>query len=106
MGYAITGAAGLLVGIGFLIWALRERSARHKAEKATAVALSERGEALRVADSNIKIVKNVREYNIRLSEQVIRLRGQLNETRMRLAKAGNPKAIKEWLDKELEAEEL
>lgn len=106
MWYAITGVAGLLLGVGFLIWALNERSARHKAERAADEATASEQLARRRARANATAAAAANQFAKNLNDQVSALRGRLDEARTRLAQCGDPEAIKDWLDAELAAEEL
>ena len=106
MGYAITGGIGLLVGIGLLIWALRERTKRHEAEREADAARAALEKAAEQADKNALAALKAEDFAKRLDDQILVLRGRLNEARVRLGQCGDPKAVKDWLDAELEAEEL
>ena len=106
MGYLITGGAGLLLGLGLLIWGLRERSKRHAAERAADAAKNELEGAAAQADKNALAARKAEDFAERLDGQVTVLRDRLREARTRLAQCGDPKAVKAWLDQELEAEEL
>jgi len=106
MGIAIAGGSGILLGLGLLLWALRERSKRHGAELRAMEAEKVKEEFESAAEHNAEISSELEVQAQRLSEQLAILRNRLSEARVRLAKAGSPEAIKEWLDKELEAEEL
>ena len=89
-----------------LIWALNERKKKHKAETALVNAHQVATTAKAVADNNVKVAHEARDQVARLESQVAALRGRLNEARMRLAQSADPAAIKDWLDKETEAETL
>jgi small-conductance mechanosensitive channel len=106
MGIAIAGGSGLFLGLGLLIWGLGERKKRHAAERAADKAEQDRLSAVQVADQNARQAQKVEDFANRLDAEVMALRGRLNETRIRLAQCGDPKAVKAWLDSELEAEEL
>jgi len=106
MWYAIVGGAGLLIGLGLLIWGLRERSKRHEAERAMDKALAAEKAMAALASANAKAAGE-------LQEQIERLEGQITAQRERLAaarkilveKAPMP-VIKEWLDQEGEGGEI
>jgi hypothetical protein len=106
MWYAIIGAAGLALGLGLMIWALRERSKRHAAEKQAIEALDREGKATRVAADNARAAKDVEAYNTRLEAQVNQLRDRLDAARLILGERGSDVAVKKWLDEELEGETL
>jgi predicted nucleic acid-binding Zn-ribbon protein len=106
MGYAIVGGLGILLGLGLMIWALRERAARHEAERATDKAVKERDTASRIADANRAQALKLDKERRRLEMQIGALRIRLDEAWESLAKSGDPKAVKDWLDKELSAEEI
>lgn len=106
MGYVITGGAGLLLGVALLIWALRERGLRAKAEKEATQATVDLGIVRQAAAASADTAKDAEENVKRLEGQVTTLRQRLGEARQRLIEAEDPKAIKAWLDEELDAAEL
>ena len=106
MGYAISIGAGLLVGIGLLIWALGERSKRHKAERAADAAAKERDDFERRAQENAESAAKSEEFAQRLSKQVDGLRTKIRELVLRLAKGAKPDDVREWLREELDEEEV
>jgi len=101
MWYIITAGAGLALGIGLMIWALTERSKRHAAERAADAAEQKEKAQRQLAAQNASAAQNLEMQHGRMKEQLGILRGQLEETRKRLAESGDPEAIKSWLDDEL-----
>lgn len=101
MGYAIVGGAGLCVGIGLMIWALSERSKRHKAERAADDAKAGKEKMRKMAMQNAVVTEGLRAACQRTDKQLEVLRQRLKETRTRLAQTGDPEAVKAWLDDEL-----
>lgn len=101
MGYAIVGGVGLLVGIGLMIWALRERSKRHEAERKADAAEAAATAARKLSADNAAAAQNLEMQHGRMSEQLQILRSALQEARRRLAESGDPEAVKAWLDEEL-----
>jgi uncharacterized protein HemX len=106
MWYAIIAAVFLSVGIGLMIWALRERTKRHEAERAA-------DKALAAEESMAILAKANAEAAGLLTNQVGRLEGQLEAQRKRLAEARKLLAekapmpvIKAWLDDEGKGGEL
>ena len=106
MWYAIIAGLALALGLGLGIWALNERSSRHAAERRADEAISFRVKAEEVAKNNVRKVDDLEGKLASVELQLSNLRGRLEEARTRLAEAGDPKAIKEWLDAELVEEEL
>lgn len=101
MWYAIVGAAGLVLGLGLLVWALTERGARHAAERSADEAKTKE-EAMRLlASRNAAAAQNLEMEHGRMSEQITILRNTLCEAHKRLAASGDPQAVKSWLDDEL-----
>jgi len=106
MGYAIVGGIGLFVGIGLMIWALRERSKRHEAERKADKAQQERADFERAVKHNAQVAVNAEAETKRVERELDGVRLQLSEVRKRLAQCGDPKAVKAWLDDELKEEDL
>jgi hypothetical protein len=106
MWYAIIAAVFLAVGIGLMVWALRERSKRHKAERAMDKALAAEKAVSIIAEQNATRAAVLDKQNERLDEQLSLIRDRLRIERERLAKSGDPTAIKAWLDEELEGGEV
>jgi hypothetical protein len=102
VGYVISIGAGLALGLGLLIWGLRERSKRHAAERRADKAGKEVWAADARALANAKAAGQSEELHQRSAEQVEVLRARLREARERLVQCQDPKAIKDWLDSELE----
>jgi len=106
MWYAITGGAGIALGLGMMIFGLVERSKRHKAERAKDQAEQDRERYREASEKSALAALDAEAEAKRFDEQLVTLRRRLAEARERLAKSGDPKAIKEWLDFELSAEDL
>lgn len=106
MGIAISAGAGLIMGVALLIWGLRQKNARHAAERSADKAEQERKDAVGVANANSASVARLEEARAKLASEVMVLRDRLGETYNRLAECGDPEDIKAWLDSELKAEEL
>jgi predicted RNase H-like nuclease (RuvC/YqgF family) len=106
MWYVIIGAAGLLLGLGLMVWALRERSARHKAERE----VSDLEDTIKWKD---QAIKNWRDGFDRLDVEckrqdtfIMTLKSEIEELQTRLVAAKDPETIKDLLDEELGKEEL
>ncbi len=106
MGIAIAGGAGLLLGLGLLWWGLRERSARHKAERAADDAELGRKEAVGVANHNAAQVAEMEKQAVRLSEQAAVLRARLTEVRMLVVQRATVATIKALIDTEAHEETI
>jgi alkanesulfonate monooxygenase SsuD/methylene tetrahydromethanopterin reductase-like flavin-dependent oxidoreductase (luciferase family) len=106
MWYAITGGSGLLLGLGLLIWGLRERSKRHAAERAADKARAERLRYENAAKHSAKIAAEAESEAARVNNQFAALRQRLAGMRERLARCGDPDEIRAWLDDEMKAEDL
>jgi len=106
MGYAIVGGAGLIVGLGLMIWALRERTLRHFAERKADEEAAHRARFEAQAVENAEVAQELDSMSKRLMVESETIRSRLEETRIRLAQCGDPKAVKDWLDSELEKEVL
>jgi len=106
MGYAITGGAGLLVGLALMIWALRERSAKAVAEQAERKAVAQcklfEEAVYRHGASIVGLTDNLDAAN----SQIGVLRKRLEEARDRLIAREDPETLREWLDAELSAETI
>lgn len=101
MSYVIIAGAGLLLGLGLLVWGLRERAKRHAAEK-QALRLStqlnaakEKGEKL--AQMALKHRQEMKQAELAASK----LRDTMDLLRTRLIACQDPTTIKEWLDHEM-----
>lgn len=97
MGYVISSGAGLAVGLGFLIFALVERSKRRSAEIARDEANQRFDDCRRIADQNIEKAKLLEDDFSRLARRENVLRSALKEAEERLLKCEDPVAIKKWL---------
>lgn len=106
MWYVITAGAGLALGLGLLIWGLRERSKRHTAERALDLALAAEVNARRIADQNAVRADVLENHSQRLDEELGLLRARLKVAYERLVKTNDPEAIRSWLDDELKGGEV
>jgi len=106
MGIAISAGAGLLLGLGLLIWGLRERSKRHAAERAVDAAERLRDQAVETANHNAVHAAEMEDYAGRLNKAVELHRTRLAEVRELLAKHASIKTIRELLATEGEEEEI
>lgn len=106
MGYLITAGAGVLLGLGLMIWALRERRARHTAERQADKAIQSANKSDEIAKGNARAAQKAGEYAKKLEQENVALRQRLNRARSRLVQLKDPQAIRAWLDAELESEEV
>lgn len=104
MWYAICLGIGLAIGVGFLIWALRERAKRGDAEKGMDAALAQ----VTRLEEHIKkeqiIAANLQAELARENARVTVLRRALEEAQQRLLSCNDPKAVREWLEAELKTQ--
>jgi hypothetical protein len=104
MWYLITFGGGLVIGIVFLIFALRERSKRRETEQSLSRIAQQLEQATNIAAGNAKVADDLKADNLRLEERLYVLRKTLQEAQERLLRCNDPKTIKDWLDEELKAE--
>lgn len=101
MWYAITAGAGLLLGLGLLIWGLRMRSkladSEMLLEKSRATVKDMIGR-LEAADKALQELHRDRQS---LERQVITLRGVIEEMRQQLIQCRDPATVRRWLDEEM-----
>lgn len=97
MGYVISAGVGLAVGVGFLVFALVERSRRRSAEIARDEANQRFDDCRRIADQNIEKAQLLEEDFSRLARRENALRAALKEAEDRLIACSDPKAVKDWL---------
>jgi hypothetical protein len=102
MWYIIIGGIGLAIGLGLMVWALRERSARHVAEQRAIESDMFRRTAETIANANKERCEELEKQMHQTNQQLGSMRGRLNEARSLLEKSKDPKLIKTWLDAELE----
>jgi hypothetical protein len=100
MGYVIVAGVGLAIGLGLMIWALRERSRRHEAERAADAARKAADESARIADANCTVTARLKVEIKRLTDQIASQRDRLAEARELLKRHGSMNTIKAWLDDE------
>lgn len=101
MWYVITGAVGLALGIGLLIWALKERSKRNKEEK-NVLKLELKNTLLERQNKDLgKVVQKHKENEERLEAQIGILKKTIDGLRERLVACKDPEAITDWLDSEM-----
>ena len=101
MWYALTGGAGILLGLGLLIWGLRERSARYNAERKADKQQARADDCERAATANARVAKENEDWAKRVENQATALKESLTQTRELLKRCQDPKIIREWLDSEL-----
>lgn len=106
MWYAIIAAAFLAVGLGLMIWALRERTKRHEAERGADAARRAEQEAAALAEANAGAAGMLRDQVARLEAQISAQRDRLAELRKLLVDKAPMPVIKEWLDQEGEGGEI
>jgi hypothetical protein len=87
-----------------MIFALTERSARHKAERAADEANGLAAAADRLAKSNATVAEGARASLQAERDRNAVLRAALEEARDRLLKCDDPKMVREWLTEELKKE--
>lgn len=100
MGYVITAGIGTFLGLGLMIWVLRERSLRHAAERKADKEESNRKLFKSQLIENRKVISEMEQYKERIEKENIGIRKRLDEAKERLIKCEDPKIIKEWLDDE------
>jgi hypothetical protein len=96
--YAIIGGAGLALGIGFMIWALRERKLRYEATAAAAKAMVALADQRKLARDNAEKAQNLEFNCTKLNEIIVAQRNALSEAHNRLVQCEDPTTIKGWLD--------
>jgi hypothetical protein len=106
MYYIICVAVGLALGLAMMIWALTERSKRHTAEENLIKKEVEVGDAKRIAENNVVAVKAVKEELARSEATCTVLRTKIDSMNAVMVKCKDIATIKEWLDKETQAEVL
>lgn len=101
MWYLITFGAGLLVGLGFLIWALRERSLRHTAERERDAAKEQQRSTAKKLEAVKALVEQLQVELKQARDGASALRLALQEAQKRLLECNDPATVKAWLDEEL-----
>lgn len=101
MWYLVTAGIGVVLGLGLLIFALRERSAKHHAE----LVLKDVTQQLENEQNNHRATQEFltasRQARQRSDDQMEALRFVLEQARTRLLECRDPKVVKSWLDAEL-----
>lgn len=106
MWYAISICGGLAIGIAFLVWALRERTKRHEAERVADAARAAEAAALEaLAAAHTTVDMQVGELN-RTRTQVETVRTALDAARKKLVMCQDGPTVKAWLDEQLKDEKL
>ena len=101
MWYAITGGAGLLLGLVLLIWALRERSKRSKAEEQS-LKSEQRCKMLSRQVKDLSLALEAHKRQARKDEEQLEvLRTTIDGLRRKLVACQDPETISSWLDSEL-----
>jgi len=100
MGIAIAAGAGLLLGLGLLIWGLRERSARHTAERRADAAERLRDQAVDTANHNAARAVEMENQALRLTKQLETVQGRLTEVRELVADKAPLETVKALLETE------
>ena len=101
MWYVICLGAGLAVGLALMVWALAERSAKQKAERAADEAKSKEAAAVEAARQNLNVVEKLQgELTTQHNRNAV-LTAALREAQSRLLRCDDPKAIQDWLADEL-----
>lgn len=106
MGIAISAGAGLLLGLGLLVWGLRERSKRHAAERAADKAESRLANAIDTAQHNGNMAAKMEDQKVRLEKQVNVLQERLGELRRVVAEEATIETVKVLLDSETKGETI
>lgn len=102
MTYLAIGGAGLAVGLSLMIWALTERSKRGRAERLCAAAERRVEQYAAIARTNGEHAADVEKQNHRARVENGHLRHALKDAVSRLRNCRDPKALSDWLRKELE----
>lgn len=100
MGIAISAGAGLLLGLGLMIWGWRERSARHQAERAMVQAGIERLAAVNLANHNHKRAGELEAEVVRRDEHLHVLRERLAAVREQVVLRATTETLKALIDAE------
>ena len=106
MWYVIVAGAGLVLGIGLLIWGLRERSARNNAEKETYDLQQKLAWTEAASDTWKQQCDAQREALLAAEAWSEQQKVTIADLQERLIKSKDPQAIKDWLDEELSEEKI
>jgi len=101
MWYLITAGAGLVLGLGLLIWGLRMRGKLADSEmllEKSRGTVKEMIGRLNEADKALQALHKDRQS---LERQVVTLRGTIEEMRQQLIQCRDPATIRKWLDEEM-----
>jgi len=102
----ISVGSGIVVGLGLLIWGLRERSAKHKAEMNLQLARATNTK-LRTEVSTLQVdVEQGTQREQGSARQVKVLRGAIDELRVKLRTCRDPATVRLWLDEQLGKDKL
>jgi len=101
MWYWIAAAAGVVLGLGILIFVLLERSARHAAQRNADEA--QRQLKLEIANHQAtqELLTAAKSTERRSLEAQGVLQNVLDQVRTRLASCRDPKVVKSWLESEM-----
>lgn len=106
MWYAVSIGAGLLLGLGLLIWGLRERSKRHEADgKASDLSVKLGRKQVEVDGLNYRLRVSQSELD-RSNDALDRVRTMLDVVRAKMMVCKDPKVVKTWLDQEMRDKDL
>lgn len=101
MWYAISISGGLFLGLALLIWGLRERAARHRAERATSNLQIEVSQERTRSRDLLAQVHALQTSLVAEQTACTRLRAIAKAVRAHLLTSSDPATIKNWLDQEL-----
>lgn len=101
MGYVITAGSGLLLGIGLLIWAIRERSKRADAEKGLITAQATLRMRDLAAQDMERTIKTLQLENRQINKEAVAVREAYKASLERLKACKDPEAVQSWLEEEL-----
>lgn len=105
MGYLISFGIGLLLGLAALIWAVRERSARARAEQSLAKAETYARELDTKLTTTRGVVVSLQDEIAREKAHTAGLRAALESAQQRLVDCNDPAAIRAWVTATLQGKE-
>ena len=102
MGLVLSLGGGILGGLAIMIWALAERSKRHKAETDFIFMEVKKKDADKEIERIKKLVTGMEDEKKRLEEQILFLRNQVDKFRDRLLVEceNDPETIQDIFDQE------